>query len=100
MAVGASMVTGLMARPKTKAEAGATQAGGEVAISGDAREWAKEFAERARKAEERADTADKRCDEIEAEFTRFRTSVIHHVRELRQEITNLGGHPPPPPPEL
>lgn len=103
MAVGASLVTGLLSRPKQNADINATKAGGQVAISGDARQWAKQFADqataasaRADRAEEKADEAGRRLDEIESKMDSFAT----YCRTLQREIISLGGHPPPPPPEL
>lgn len=109
-ASGTSIVTGLFGMPKLRAESKATQTGGEVAISGDAREWAKTFADRAEKAEDRADKAearaeraeehaeqlDTRCDELEAKLLR----LAAYTRSLQAEMTTHGWTPPEPPPDL
>lgn len=99
-ACGAALVTGLVTRPKLRAEAGAAEAGGQVAISGDAREWAREFALRATAADQRASQAEakvadveRRCDELD---DKFRALVIYTQR-LQREVVHLGGHPIPPP---
>lgn len=115
---GASLITGWLTRPKTKADAGLAIATGEVAISGDAREWAREFASRAAAAEARAgaaetrasaaedradaadqryDAADQRCDEIERKFD----LLVGYTRLLQRELGAVSDHPiQPPPPEL
>lgn len=92
----ASVITGILARPKTRAEAGATAAVGEVAISGDAREWARQFAEQAAAANTRAQAAEDRCDAIEHRLD----VAIAYIRQLQREVVAVGGHPPVPPPEL
>lgn len=91
-----SLITGWLARPKTKADAGLAVATGEVAISGDAREWAREFAARAARAEEKATAAEQRVDGIENKLD----IAIRHIRDQQREIERLGGHPLPVPPEL
>lgn len=99
-ACGAAMVTGLLTRPKVKAEAGAAEAGGQVAISGDAREWAREFALRATAADQRAQNAEakvadveRRCDELDDKFR----ALVVYTQQLQGEVVRLGGHPPKPP---
>jgi hypothetical protein len=102
-ACGASLVTGLLTRPKTKAEAEGIAVTGEVAISGDARAWAKQFAERAatadaraQRAEDKAEEIERRCDDLENKFG----LLVTYTRSLQGEITTLGGHPSPPPTAL
>lgn len=113
----ASLVTGLLGRPKLNAEARATQAGGEVSISGDAREWAKTFATRAEHAEQRADEAEEkaehaeararatiaqlerveaRCDELEANYIK----LSRYTAVLLDTMKHSGMNPPEPPFEL
>lgn len=99
-ACGAAMVTGLMTRPKVRAEAGAAEAGGQVAISGDAREWAREFALRATAADQRAQNAEakvadveRRCDELDEKFR----ALVVYTQQLQGEVVRLGGHPAKPP---
>lgn len=93
-AVGASLVTGILARPKTIAEARATDASGQVALSGDSRAWAQQAIDRADRAEARADKADERCDVIERKMA----LLVQYTRVLQDEITQITGKPGPPPP--
>lgn len=107
-AVGTSLVTGILARPRTRAEARATDASGEVSVSGDAREWARDFAVRADKAEERAnvaerradaaseraDLASRRCDDLERKID----LLVDYTGVLQRAITEATGRPAPRPP--
>lgn len=99
-ACGATFITGIISRPKVKAEAQAATAGGQVAISGDAREWAKAFADRAAQADVRATRAEEKVAEVErrcdALDDKFRALVLYTQR-LQREVVNLGGTPLPPP---
>lgn len=112
-----ALITGLLARPKTRAEANATNASGEVAISGDARAWAQTFAERAQasdaraqRAEERAEKAEKHAHDADVkadetadhldDMESMLIAVANYATALQEEIIKMGGHPPPPPPEL
>lgn len=111
---GASLVAGLLAKPKTKAEARQLQKAGEVAVSAEAREWARDFARRTEHAEQRAVAADQRaeaaehraetaeqraevrCDELESSLI----ECYGYVRLLREQIRHLGEQPPPLPVRL
>lgn len=107
-AIGVSLITNLVSRPKVKAEAGVADANAQVAISTDARGWATEFRDsaakaeaRAQKAEERADEADGRASAVEARMDaldhRF-DLAIGYIRTLQREVAQATGHNPPPPP--
>lgn len=91
---GATAVTNWLTRPKTKADAGLAVATGEVAMSGDAREWARVFASEAKEAKERADRAEQRCDDIERRFG----LLVDYTRTLQREINSIDGHQVPAPP--
>ena len=107
---GASLVTGLLSRPKVTAEASAAHAGGEVSISGDAREWARTFAEKAEHAEQRAEKAelrakaaevqlervDARCDELDTQLVR----LSRYTNMLQRAMRDNGIDVPEPPFEL
>ena len=106
----ASIIRGMFGMPKLRAEARVAGATGEVSISGDAREWAKTFADRAEKAEGRAEKAegraeraeahadelDTRCDELEAKLVK----LANYTRLLRAEMVAMNGNPPPIPADL
>ena len=106
----ASIIRGMFGMPKLIADKKASATSGEVAISGDAREWAKTFADRAEKAEARAEKAesraeraeqhaddlDARCDEAEAKMLK----LVNYARLLRAEMVAMGGHPPDVPADL
>jgi len=106
---GASIITGLFGMPQVRAGAKATEATGEVAISGDAREWAKTFADRAERAEARADKADERADAVEQELedckqrceaveTRLDNWMAYARRlQVALERQNIAVPPPPEP---
>lgn len=115
--VGASLVTGMLSRPKVKAEAGSLHATGETTISGDARAWAAQFAEqakaageraeksdakakaaelRAERAEEKADDVSERLDSLEVKLIAF----VNYTTQLQGEIRRLNGYPPSPPAAL
>ena len=83
---GGSLITGLVTRPKTNAEARQGNAGAEVSLSSDARAWAEEF---------RAEAADARMVAAAAEAKV--DAAIGYIHELRRELVALGGHPPTPP---
>lgn len=92
-----SLVAAWLARPKTKAEADNLNAAASVSVSADAREWARDFAQRAERAEERAihaeqraETADERCDELEAGLI----ECYHLVRQMRDHYRQHGETPP------
>lgn len=87
------LITGLLQRPKNKAEAKASQIGGDVNISTDAREWALRADARAQRAEERADELSVRLDELDDKFA----AAIDLIRAQNRVIVGLGGHPPPVP---
>lgn len=93
---GASLIAGWLAKPKTKAEAQQLQAAGEVALSGEAREWARQFAGRTSHAEERAERAEGRVDELEAALI----ECYGYVRQLRDHYRERGETPPPLPVRL
>lgn len=105
---GASIITGLFTMPQVKAGAKTTRAEGEVAISGDAREWAKTFAEQAAKADKRADEAE---DELEVVKRELRDCKIQceelstrldnwQAYAVRMQVTlKAQGIAVPPPPE-
>lgn len=113
-ASGTSIATGILTRPKMKADAKTAEATGEVAISGDAREWAKTFAERADKADARADEAEARAETAEHEVaavkvelkdckeqcevlaTRLDNWQVYAVR-LQRDLEAQGIAVPPPP---
>ena len=98
-----TLVNALLSRPKMSAEAKAADTGGEVAISGDAREWVREFRQDARLANEqataaaeRAKAAEERIDELEDKMD----LLVDYARTLQVAIVDLGGHPPNPPEDL
>lgn len=93
---GAAIVTGLITRPKTRAEAGVAVATGQVTISGDAREWAKTFAERAQRAEDRVEKVEAEMYALERRFD----LLLGYTQSLQREMVKVGGHPPRPPQEL
>lgn len=105
--VGASLVAGYFARPKTKGEAAQANANATVSLSADAREWAqlwmtkadeaqkeaKEARAEAHETSERLDDAEERVTELD---NRMSASIVY-MDTLRTEIVRLGGHPPQPP---
>lgn len=115
-ASGTSLITGMFGRPRLRAEAGKFKSDGEVAVSGDAREWAKQFALQAQTAETRAGRAEERADAVEglAERARLRAehaedrcdeletqvlAVSAYARVLRDQMLRHGwtNVPEPPP---
>lgn len=95
-ATGASLMTGLLTRPKMSAEAKAVSAGGEVALSTDARAWAETFRQQAERAEKKADEAERRCDALEQRMNAF----VPYALTLQRQVRTLGGNPVEPPAAL
>lgn len=105
---GASLVTGFFGMPQMRAGAKSTKATGEVSISGDAREWAKTFADRADRSDARALAAEQdaaevkekleecedRCDALEARLDNWQAYAARLQRDLEAQ-----GIAVPPPPE-
>jgi hypothetical protein len=79
-------ITSRATRPKVNAEATAATTGGEVAISGDAREWAKTFAERADRAESKAQAAEERADAAEAAVDEVRTRCDEAIAAVNKRV--------------
>lgn len=107
----AALITGLLTRPKTQADAEASRAAADVAVSGDSRAWAQFWADAAKAADEkatafqqRADDAEARAEEAEehaaaaqraaARAHRRCDALEEHCRQLGQQITVLGGTVP------
>ncbi len=115
-AVGASLVTGILARPKTKADADAVRTSAQVAVSADSREWVLLWMGRATAAEEKAEHAEKAADTAQAEATEAKErarAAEQHVTLLTAEVVALrdycrglmtvmesAGMTVPPPPEV
>lgn len=102
-ATGASLVTGLLQRPKMNAEATAARSGGEVSLSADARAWADTFrqqaneaSERARSAEVKAQEAEERCDAMDRKIDAF----LDYTLTLQSQLRAADLTPAPPPPLL
>lgn len=103
--VGVSLVSNVLQRPKTKAEADNLNAAASVSVSADAREWTRIFMERTDSAEHRADVAERRADVAErrAEVAEHRVDEVEtgliecygYVRKLH-EIMRRHSVPPPP----
>lgn len=111
VACGASIVTGLFGMPRLRSENKSSQTNDSVAISGDARAWAQQFAERASaadiraakaearaaRAEEHADRLDMRCDELEE----LQLKTAAYARVLRAAMVHHGWTDvPEPPPDV
>jgi hypothetical protein len=102
-ACGATLATGLLTRPKMRAEAKGIGITGDVAMSGEARAWAKTFADQASAADKRAERAEQKATNLETRFDEIDVKfdlLVTYTRSLQAEIVRMGGHPPPPPPEL
>lgn len=83
----ATLVTGWLARPKTKADAQAVKVTADVAMSSEAREWAVLWMKKAEDAEHKAEEAEKRIDELERRVDR----LVRLIRSQQREIQRLGG---------
>lgn len=108
--VAAALITGVLARPKTRAEADNLNAAASVSVSSDARAWTRIFMERADSAEHRADDAEHKAEEAEhrAQAAEIRADEVEsgliecygYVRKLHDRLRQLGDTPPPLPPRL
>lgn len=109
-ATGASLATGLLTRPKMSAEAKAATAGGEVALSTDARAWAETFRQETAKAVIKAQAAEVRADQAEeearalavrvSELERRMNAVVAYVFTLQGQVRQAGQTPVEPPADL
>lgn len=90
-ATGASFVTGILTRPKTRADATASRANAEVTMSSEAREWTRMWVDAATRAQLKADHAELRCDILEEHVA----LMITHIREQDALIRALQGKPLP-----
>jgi folate-dependent phosphoribosylglycinamide formyltransferase PurN len=100
---GGSLVSGFLRRPKTRAEADNLETAGVVSMSAEAREWARDFAAGARQAQERAEAAEVRAEKADNRVDELEASLIEcygYVRQLREQIRQLGNQPPPLPSRL
>ena len=93
-----SLAAGYFARPKTKGEAAAANATADVTMSGDAREWANFWAQKAQEAEsknaaceEKADAAEKRTEQVEKD----RNDLVDYIRVLEAEMERTDTRLPP-----
>lgn len=100
---GGSLISGLLSKPKTRAEADQLQTAASVSVSAEAREWARDFATRAERAEQRAEHAEARADLAEERVDELEGNLIEcygYVRQLREQVRQLGKQPPPLPARL
>lgn len=94
----ASLATGYFSRPKTKAEAKKENATADVTMSGDAREWAQFWAQKAQEAEKRADDADARAEAAEIISRRTVANMemmVDYTLSLEHQVVKDGHILPP-----
>lgn len=90
---GASLVQGWMNKPKTTAETSQMHTATEVSVSAEAREWARDFGQRAKNAETRAEHAEQRAEKAEARVDELEAGLIEcygYVRLLREHYRQHG----------
>lgn len=108
--VAVAIIAGLFNRPQVDAKARADKAGGEVALSGDAREWVIEFRQQAKDATDKAESAELRADAAEerAVETERRVKVVEDKFEalimycltLQRQLRTAQIQPADPPASL
>lgn len=100
---GASLAQGWLNKPKTTAEAGQLHTAAEVSVSAESREWARDFALRAKAAEDRAGLAEQRAEKAEERVDELEAGLIEcygYVRLLRDHYRQHGETAPPLPVRL
>lgn len=111
---GASIATGLLTRPRTKAQANNEDAAADekrvladLSMSKEAREWVAQAMQRVTAAERTADAERAKADKEEAKADAAARAARHSQDQLRlacrwaddlsAQVTQLGGHPLPAP---
>jgi folate-dependent phosphoribosylglycinamide formyltransferase PurN len=90
---GGSLIQGWLNKPKTAAEAGNLHVAAEVSVSAESREWARDFAQRAKAAEDRAVLAEQRAEKAEERVDVLEAGLIEcygYVRLLRDHYRQHG----------
>lgn len=90
---GASLIQGWLNKPRSDAEAANLQVAGEVSVSAESREWARDFAARAKGAEDRAEHAEQRAEKAEERVDELEAGLIEcygYVRKLRDHYRQHG----------